>query len=345
MTNSIETPVYDISVNRENLSRRWLGALLSLKVNHELNVPGMFEMKFSSINMESDTYEGLDLDFFEPGAAVKISMGLNQPSEVISGEITGIDPGFGDCSEVTVRGYDKLYRMSFGSKWKVFTKMSDSQIASDLARKLGLSTSTDETGIKLNYMLQNNISDLEFISKRAKQLQYEIWVEGDKFFFKKTREGQGSVATLNYPNDLDQLDLNLKTLEEGSKVTVVGWDVKSKKVFSGSGGDKDSMGAKQNGYQVSSKFPDSAITITDLTVANASAAKKLALAESATQLSSFIEGEGSGPGNPKLNAGKNIKIEGLSKRFSGLYYITSSTHNYSPDEGYQTTIKVRRTGV
>ena len=345
MTNAIDAPAYAITVNGQNLSRKWLGALLSLKVDHELNVPAMFEMKFSSINMGSEQYQGLDLDFFEPGASVTISMGIDKPTKILSGEISGIDPGFGDCSEVTIRGYDKLYRMSFGTKWKVFAKKSDNQIAADIAGKLGFSASTDQTGVKLAYMLQNNISDLEFLRKRAKQLQFEIWVEDNKFFFKKSREGQGSVATLNYPNDLDELDLSLKTLEQGSKVTVMGWDVKTKKIFSGSDGDKDKMGGKQSGYQVSGKFPDSAITLTDLTVNDAAGAKKLAKAESAANLSSFIEGEGRGSGNAKLLAGKNIIIEGLSKRFAGLYYITSSTHLYNLDEGYQTTIKLRRTGV
>lgn len=345
MSNAIDSPVYAIKVDGKDLTPAYMSSLLSLSVTDELNLPAMFEMKFSSISIGDEDYQGLSLDFFKPGGEVKISMGIDQPTALMVGEIAGIDPTFGDCSAVTIRGYDRLYKLGFGSKWKVFTQKSDSQIAAEMAGKYSLSTSTDDTGIKLAYLLQNNLSDLKFLTKRVQQLQFEMWVEDRKFFFKQSREGAAAVATLNYPGDIEELDLNLKVLDEGSRVTVVGWDVKTKKMFQGSDSDDQKMGGQESGYKASQKFPDSAITLTDLTVDSAGSAKKLAKAESSSHLSRFIEGEGKCPGDPRLKAGKNINIEQLGKRFSGLYYITASTHTFDQDQGYRTSFKLRRTGV
>ena len=43
-----------------------------------------------------------------------------------------------------------------------------------------------------------------------------------------------------------------------------------------------------------------------------------------------------------LAAGKVIKIEGLGRRFSGLYYVTATSHTYTPAAGYRTAITVKR---
>ncbi len=173
-------------------------------------------------------------------------------------------------------------------------------------------------------------------------------VDDKKFFFQKSREGRSPVATLEYAVDFDDLNLAMKVVNEGSKVNVVGWDVKNKKVFDGktSGAPASAkMGGSETGYQVSSKFPSSEITLTDRAVTTPASARKMAEAESEVTLKNFIEGGGSCDGDPRLRAGSNLKITGVGKRFSGIYYITSCVHEYDQEQGYRTNFKVRRTGI
>ena len=47
-------------------------------------------------------------------------------------------------------------------------------------------------------------------------------------------------------------------------------------------------------------------------------------------------------GRPDLKAGLLVEIEGLGRRFSGPYYVTSTEHSYKPNTGYRTAFTVRR---
>jgi phage protein D len=56
----------------------------------------------------------------------------------------------------------------------------------------------------------------------------------------------------------------------------------------------------------------------------------------------YVEGFGTCIGDPELRAGTLVEIEGLGKRFSGSYYVTSTEHSYKPSIGYRTAFSVRR---
>jgi uncharacterized protein involved in type VI secretion and phage assembly len=53
-----------------------------------------------------------------------------------------------------------------------------------------------------------------------------------------------------------------------------------------------------------------------------------------------VEAEGLAPGNPALIAGVTVQLSGLGTRFSGKYFVTSTTHTYGHQEGYSTRFVV-----
>jgi uncharacterized protein involved in type VI secretion and phage assembly len=54
----------------------------------------------------------------------------------------------------------------------------------------------------------------------------------------------------------------------------------------------------------------------------------------------FVEAEGTTRGTPSLVAGASLKLSKLGNRFSGKYFVTSSTHTYSAQAGYVTQFVV-----
>jgi len=56
----------------------------------------------------------------------------------------------------------------------------------------------------------------------------------------------------------------------------------------------------------------------------------------------YVGGEGICIGEPRLRAGTLVSIEGLGVRFSGLYYVTATTHSFTPGRGYRTRFSARR---
>jgi phage protein D len=70
-------------------------------------------------------------------------------------------------------------------------------------------------------------------------------------------------------------------------------------------------------------------------------AKTLALRTLEENAKDMVKGSGSTVGLPDLRAGNVVTIDGLGKRFSGRYFITSSTHAMG-DGGYTTQFECRR---
>jgi phage protein D len=56
----------------------------------------------------------------------------------------------------------------------------------------------------------------------------------------------------------------------------------------------------------------------------------------------FVTGEGTCIGNPLVTAGTVVELKELGARFSGAYYVTSSTHTVSTRKGYTSHFSVRR---
>jgi phage protein D len=56
----------------------------------------------------------------------------------------------------------------------------------------------------------------------------------------------------------------------------------------------------------------------------------------------YVEGDGVCIGRTDLRAGILVDIEGLGRRFSGRYYLTSVKHIYQPNLGYRTSFSARR---
>ena len=56
----------------------------------------------------------------------------------------------------------------------------------------------------------------------------------------------------------------------------------------------------------------------------------------------YIEAEGVCVGRTDVRAGDVITMEGLGRRFSGMYYVTSATHSYFPRQGYRNALRGRR---
>ena len=69
-------------------------------------------------------------------------------------------------------------------------------------------------------------------------------------------------------------------------------------------------------------------------------AKAMAQSLADTMAGDFAIAEGVAFGTPELAPGVTAEITGMGKRFSGEYYVTATTHRFSPLEGYSTSFVV-----
>ena len=346
------TPQLEIRVNGTSLARSSstvLTDLLSVTVTEDIDVPGMFVLTLVNRDLISGRITWADKDLFEVGNEVEIRMGDgDKVATLIVGEITGLEPEFepDEVPTLVVRGHDLRHRLMRGHKTRSFTQMKDAEIVRRIAQESGLRASVKDTKVKLEYVLQHNQTDLDFLQSRAQRLGYEVAIDGRTLSFQPYRNATSKVSTLTYGENLQSFFPRLSTMSQTASVEVRGWDAKQKKstvAQSKATEVQSSMGGRTNGPQKSQQaFGRSSHVIVTEPIANPSEAQQVARGQLETMALAYITGSGACQGNPQLRAGRVIEIAGVGKRFSGLYYVTSATHSHVRDSGYHTEFEVKR---
>lgn len=345
----IKTGAFKLFHNGSELSDDLLSSIEKIDVEDEINLPSMFAIRINIVDFMNGSWRGIDLEQFKLGDEIKILMGMDETTEMLVGEIAALEPTFGSRSFMEIRGFDRLHKLRFGTYRRSFKEMKDSDVASSIASDVGLTADVESSETTHEYLFQNNQSNFDFLIGRANRIDYELRVEDKTFIFRKSQEDKSPELTLTLDSELDQFSARLRAITQGSKIGVRGWDVKNKEEITASaesGSENSKMDGNETGYELSeSAFGVSETAIVDSVVVDSADAEMQAKARYNTLLKSFLSGEGEGPGNALIRAGITVEIKGVGERFSGSYYVTSSTHSFSFDEGYKTKFKVKRTSL
>lgn len=349
---SLLNPNLKILIQNKPLASEIEADLISILVSEDLSVPSMFALHLVTWDLVKQAMTWVDNKLFDIGNEVEIQMGYEQELKtVMVGEITGLEPEYTQDTApiLVVRGHDLSHRLLRGNHTKSFLKMKDSDIASEIARSRGLTAKATDSKVKLEYILQHNQTDWEFLQERARRIGYEVVVERKMLYFRPHKNAESKVLTLTYGKDLQAFFPRLSTMTQVQQVEVKGWIAKDKKQVIGkaaAGKEGGTMGGSTSGAKAVKKvFGESRQTIVTQPISSKEEAEQMALGQFQDMAIAYITGEGSCQGNPNIRAGKVIEIAGVGKRFSGLYYINSVEHSYSRDRGYQTSFTVRRNAV
>ncbi len=338
-------PEFSIKVDGSALSADLYTAVRSVEVREQINTPAACYLKLAPKDGVSSAIFALET--FAPGAELEVALGVDGLRSVFSGAVYVLEPTFSDEASLLVTAYDGLHLLRFGTKSRSYNNVTLSDVASDMAHAAGLTVgNVDSTSTTYETLLQDNVSDLEFLAGFLPQLDYELAMSEGKFCFRRSPQGEGSELQLAYPEDVSELWLRLKVLTKGSSVQVRAWDSKNQTAVLGTAaGAADAMGGRESAGSLSQGVASSAILEGDWNILDEAGAGDAARSLREHCLGAFIEGEGEVVGNPALRAGINLTLQGLGARYSGLHYVTSTHHHYDLPGGYKTRFGVRRTGV
>src|SRR5262245_24831037 len=230
--------------------------VIEVSVLQDVSAPGMFALRLMNWDLDKLQFTWSDDPLFAEGGEVEVLMGYAGKLEpVFVGEVTGLEPEFHaeEPPTVTVRGYDRGHRLLRGRKTRSFTQVKDSDIAAQVAQEAGLTPETEDTNVTLEYVLQHNQTDLEFLEARARRIGYEVWVEGKTLRFRPRPSDEAEVATLHLEEDLIEFTPRLSTVGLAGEVEVRGWNPKDKEAVLGkaAAGDAGStMGGQTSGLDV-----------------------------------------------------------------------------------------------
>lgn len=343
-----DAPNFKVFVGGSELPDEAALDVLEVRVSDYVEGAGTFTVTFNNWNSQTQEFKWVDEDLVAEGAEVEVQVGfVDQMRSMMKGEVTALEPEFaaGAAPTLKIHGYDLLHRFRRGRNTRSFANMKDSQIAEQIAGELGLRAQADDTQITHEYVLQSNQTDVDFLLERARRIGYEVTVRDKTLNFRKASNNKDKLVSLDFGLTLTSFYPRLNTLGQVSEVVVQGWNHKTKEAISGKaqpGDEVSKMGGSKLGASISKEaFFKATAVVVDKPVFTEGEAAQIAKGKFNEMAADFITGEGTAIGNTDVRAGEVVELKGLGKRFSGLYYVTSSTHEVGP-RGYRTRFTVGR---
>jgi len=315
--------------------------LVEVTVENSLHLPDV-----ATLTLHDPDGKWVDDTNVSPGKAVTISAKVGDAThQLFDGEIVELESDFFPGEKrLIVRAFDRLHRLARGRQVRSFVNMNDSDIINKIASEVGLTAKVGPTQTVHPYILQDNVTDLEFLRGRAGLLGYLLFVQ-EKTLHCEPYGSQTTAVTMHYGDDLREFHPRLTTVDQVSKATATGWDPQQAQAIVGQASQANgapSVGEGSQGGDVAKKAfnLEASIQVADRPIRTQAVADRLAQASLDRRAGRFIEAEGTTRGNPQLLAAASVDVQGLGQRFSGKYFVTSTMHRYSSEHGYVTQFTV-----
>jgi len=318
-----------------------------------------FELTLNNWDAQRRTFKYSDGDDFLPGVELELWVGYfgrDPLRRMITGPITSMRPSFPASGQPTIAisGQNLLHTLQREKKAAVYERKTDSQIAREIGRRLDITVRTAPDAVareeQYDYVAQKpDKPSILFLLERARRVGYDLYVgeEDDEryLYFGPSVSLRALPYRLTYGRSLIDFTPDLDTTDQVDEVKVEGWDNKNKQPIRAST-RRDQLRTKGVGDRggqdkIARSFRNVREVISTCPVESEQEAKTLATEVAERNAKDMLRGSGSTVGLPDLRAGTAVVIDGLGTRFSGRYFVTSTTHTIS-DGGYTTRFDCRR---
>lgn len=208
-------------------------------------------------------------------------------------------------------------------------------IASTIAAKHELKVVGKIDNVIIERITQYNETDLNFLRRLANDYGYTFSIRDSQMIFTNIYEIEDRQAALTINrNEIISYSISDKTNKTYHSATVMHHNKKKKKVFTYT-------------YQENRPAYNGVNSDTlQLKIRAENQQQAMLKAKAALYNKNSLQQEGTieMPGNIYAIAGNACEFIGVG-RFSGRYYIHGSTHSVSPDNGYMTSLQIKRIGL
>ncbi len=320
-----------------------------------------FEITINNWDAQERAFKYSDSELFDPGKELDLWMGYFGKDSLrlmIRGQITALRPAFpsGSSSTLVISGLNVLHKLRTQQESHAYEDMTDTQIAQQVGSRLSVKIvpGSGAGEQKYKYIFQDNQYDIIFLMERARRIGYELVAEEQGqngqaaetvLRFAPSVNNRKVTYRLTYGRSLIEFKPDLTTANQVGEVTVRGWDALNKKKIEATAKRSDittkGVGTKGNQKAIEQSFNQRKEVLATQSVESEAEAKTLAIQTLEKIAKDMVKGSGSTVGLPDLRAGSVVEIDGLGNRFSGRYFITSTTHAIG-DSGYTTQFECRR---
>lgn len=339
-------PAFGVKLNGTALGTDVMPWITSVTVIDDREAPGMFVLTLASREVEDGIFPWTDDKRFNLKGQVQVSLGYGGVLEpVISGQITSLEPKFemGGAPTLTVRGLDVRHLLNTVPQSAGYRDQTAPEIAAEVFRRARVaSEATQESAVKFMSIFQNRQTDLQFLLELASAVDYQLVTRGDKVAFEPVPEAMSVIQVLSPAEDLldfettltlvPETDVELRSVnaEQAEQITATGTPPRGKR------------GQRSSAEQAEISLGKRTTRVMFHHVASQAEADLIARSSARAAARDFVKAEGKCLGRPDLRVGAVVHIADVGRRFSGDYYVTGVSHNFSANEGYITAFSACR---
>lgn len=305
---------------------------------------------------------------FDPSKKpVTLELGyLDELQIMMVGHFTTLEPSFPSSGgpTLTVRGLNVLDSLRTQPHTHSWSSKTDSEIAENLATLTDKATGqklfsipivTDDNAKSqeptIDYIAQNNQHDIDFLFQRARVRGYVVVLQqsdtsptGQQLYFGPSQNSGSRDVTfqLEWGKSLVEFHPTLSTANQAKSVTVHGWNRNTKKPIAETATlDDPRLNRNKDLYDLLQKNDPRDERVVREPVFSAKQAKDRAFGILSDCQKKMVQASVTTVGLPDLRAGRQVLIKGVGARFSGLYFVTDTTHTIGSN-GYLTKFNARR---
>lgn len=358
--NDFYVPTSVIKVGGRDLVRDLYLTITSTEVELKINAAGRFAFTVASAFdwqkrefLGKAAFEEVDLlALFAFGAEVEVSIGYGEPAKltpIIKGIVTEIGTSFAESGTpaLSVSGYDKLYQLGIGKNSRVWDDTQPSVAVQKVAGDNALPITIGVQDAKESRIDQSKESDRDFIDRMAKLAKAVFYIRDGALSFAPRKNDGEAVADIAWGEGLSSFSPTANIAKQITAVEVHGWSAKDGKPVLGKaskGDEKGVEGGTQSGAQRIAALSNSPVLSISAAVHTQQEADERAKAILEERAQDFVTGEGECVGLPDLMPDRNVRISGVGRAFSKIYYVTETTHSID-GKGYRTRFRVEEPSI
>lgn len=267
-------------------------------------------------------------DLFLPGNEIEILAGYHSVEEVIfKGIVTRHSLRVRQQrSELIVECKDKAVMLTIGRNSAVYEEMKDSDIASAILDKEGLTGDVEDTPVTHAEMVQYDCTDWDFLISRIESVGFITIAHEGKIDVKKPLVDATGLATLRYGTNLIEFDAEIDGNNQYGSVKAQAWDPAGQALLEAESNDP---GWTTPGDLDPAEFGIPLFTVRQTGRMSEEEVQHWADARALRSRMAFMCGRARVQGFAKALPGITVTLEGLGTRFNGMGWVSGVRHEIS----------------
>jgi phage protein D/phage baseplate assembly protein gpV len=328
-----DSPAFALKVAGAAVERAVADDVLLIDVHEEIGKLARATVLVQNWKDDTNEVKYSDGDTFKPGAAIELQLGYDSDlTTVFEGVIVALGADFLPNRQPVLRveARCKGSLLAGGRRSRVLEESSDGDAVSAIAGDYGLGADAD-AGAQNPFVVQDGLSDWDYLRDRAERLGMAFYVRGDTVVFHAPQASGQPLATLTYGETLLELRIEQDLNGRSDTVTAAGWDPEALEAATSESSAADATVPVDGRPALGDALGGAGWAKRDTRLAHAGSVgadelDAVAKGEVARQTLGHLAGRGRSHGVPALRIDGIVDIKKLGSRFGGKHYLTAVRH-------------------